>query len=150
MLDTWLAIAHHILFLALTAMVAVELALVRPGLSSGDLKRLGGVDAGYGLAALLIVLVGVARVMWAAKGPDYYVGNHWFWAKMAAFALVGLLSIPPTLAILRWRKAVKADAAALPSPEEVKRVRPYLLAELGLLLATASLAAVMARYTTEG
>ena len=147
MLDTWLAIAHHLLFLALTAMVAVELALVRPGLSSGDLRRLGGVDAGYGLAALLIVLVGVARVMWAAKGPDYYAGNHWFWAKMAAFALVGLLSIPPTLAILRWRKA---DAAALPSPAEIKRVRPYLLAELALLLATASLAAVMARYTTEG
>ena len=150
MLDTWLAIAHHILFLALTAMVAVEVALVRPGLSAGDLKRLGGVDAGYGLAALLIVLVGVARVMWAAKGPDYFAGNHWFWAKMAAFALAGLLSVPPTLAFLRWRKAARADAAALPSAAEVKRVRPFLLAELGLLLVTAGLAAVMARWTTAG
>jgi putative membrane protein len=150
MLDTTLAIAHHILFLGLVSMVSWELALMRPGLSAGDLKRLAGVDAGYGLAALFLVGFGVARVLWAAKGPDYYAGNHWFWAKMAAFALVGLLSIPPTLAILRWRKAARADAGALPSPAEIRRVRPYLLAELALLLATASLAAVMARWTTEG
>ena len=150
MLETTLAIAHHLLAFGLFAMVAAELVLVKPGLGAAELKRLGGIDAGYGLAALLIVIVGVLRVNYGAKGGEYYASNHWFWAKMAAFALAGLLSVPPTIAFIRWRRAQKADSAALPSPLEIAKVRRLLLAEFGLLLLAPAFAAVMARYTTAG
>jgi putative membrane protein len=150
MTDLWLAIAHHLLAFGLIAMVASELSIAKPGLDGPGLKRLAGIDAGYGLSAALIIGVGLARVNWGGKGPDYYGENHWFWAKMAAFALAGLLSIPPTLAFLRWRKRARTDPAALPSPAEIARVRRFLVLELLVLLLVPVFAAVMARYTTAG
>lgn len=150
MTDLWLAIAHHLLAFGLIAMVACELSIAKPGLDGAGLKRLGGIDAGYGLTALLILGVGVARVYWGAKGPAYYAENHWFWAKMAAFGIAGLLSVPPTMAFLRWRKRLRAHADALPSPAEIAAVRRFLGLELVVLLLMPVFAAVMARYTTAG
>lgn len=150
MTDLWLAIAHHLLAFGLVAHVASELSLAKPGLDARGLRRLAGVDAGYGLTAVLVIGVGVARVYWGAKGPAYYLENHWFWAKMTAFGVAGLLSVPPTLAFLRWRRRLKTDDAALPSPAEIERVRRFLLAELVVLLLVPVFAAVMARYTTAG
>lgn len=150
MLDLWLAIAHHVLAFGLVAHVASELSLAKPGLDAAGLRRLAGVDAGYGLTAALLISVGAARVFWGAKGTEYYAENHWFWAKMAAFGLAGLISVGPTLAFLRWRKRARADVAALPSPGEIAGVRRLLLIELVILLLVPVLAAVMARYTTAG
>ena len=148
MVELGFAIAHHLLVFSLFAMLAAELVLVKPGLGAPELKRLGGIDAGYGLTAVLVVIVGVLRVVYGAKGADYYLANGWFWAKMTAFAVVGLLSVPPTLALLRWRRALKRDAHALPSPGEIAPVRRYLLAEFAVLLLVPAFAAAMARYTT--
>lgn len=150
MLDLWLAIVHHLLAFGLVTTVAMELVLTKPGLDGPVLKRLGGIDAGYGLMALLILGVGIARVYWGGKGEAYYAGNHWFWAKMAAFGVAGLLSMVPTLAFLRWRKRAGADPTALPSPAEVARVRRFLVVEFLVLLLVPVFAAVMARYTTAG
>ena len=150
MLDTALAIVHHLLAFGLVTTVAIELALTKPGLDGPVLKRLAGIDAGYGLMAVLILGVGIARVYWGGKGELYYGTNHWFWAKMAAFGLAGLLSIAPTMAFLRWRKRAGADPTALPSPAEVARVRRFLVIEFLVLLLAPVFAAVMARHTTAG
>jgi putative membrane protein len=144
--DTILAVLHHLLVFGLTIMLATQFALLRPGLAAGDVRRLSGVDAGYGATAALIVLVGLLRVWFGAKGADYYEANLWFWAKMAAFAGVGLLSIPPTIAFIRWRRAQRAAEDEVPSAGEVARVRRFLTAELGLLLLVPVFAALMARH----
>jgi putative membrane protein len=52
---------------------------------------------------------------------------------------VGLLSIPPTLAFRRWRRAAPDEAA-------VGGVRRLLRLEVGLLLLIPVFAALMARY----
>jgi putative membrane protein len=85
-------------------------------------------------------------VIWGIKGAGFYLSNPWFWAKMASFALIGLLSIPPTLALLKWRKAAKQDAAFLPSSGDVARLRVFLGAEVALLGLVVIFAAAMARY----
>jgi len=59
---------------------------------------------------------------------------------------VGLLSVPPTIAFIGWRRALKADPSALPAPAAVRRVRGFLRAEVGLLLLVPVFAALMARY----
>lgn len=107
--DLILAILHHLAIVTLIVLLAFEFALLRPGLSTTDLRRLANVDAAYGAVAGLVVVIGVCRVIWGAKGPDFYLANPWFWAKMASFAAIGLLSLPPTLALLKWRKAMKQD-----------------------------------------
>src|ERR1700744_366583 len=99
--DLILAILHHLAVVILIVLIAVELGLLKPGLSVRDLRMLAIADAGYGAMAGLVIAIGICRVIWGIKGADFYLSNPWFWAKMAAFALIGLLSIPPTLAILK-------------------------------------------------
>jgi putative membrane protein len=144
--DTVLAVIHHLLVFGLTIMLATQLALARSELGPSDVRRLSGVDAGYGATAGLILVVGLVRVWFGAKGADYYLANPWFWAKMASFAGVGLLSIPPTLTFIRWRRAQKAEDAALPCSAAIAKVQRYLRAEVLLLLLVPVFAALMARH----
>lgn len=120
-LDLLLASAHHLAVFLLVAILAAEFALLRPGLGGSRVTQLARLDAAYGGVATLVILVGVLRVIFGASGWEHYVGNHAFWSKMAAFLVMGLLTIPPTLAIRRWAKAGKGDAAyAVPDGEVAK------------------------------
>jgi putative membrane protein len=143
--DLVLAILHHLLILSLAGLLAVERVLVRPGLSGASLGILVKMDAAYGATAGLILVVGFGRVYWGAKGAAFYLENPVFWAKIAAFAVVGLLSIIPTIAILKWRKQAKADPAFAPSAEEVSKVRRALGWELIVFALIPIFAAAMAR-----
>jgi putative membrane protein len=140
MLDLVLAIAHHLLIFALFGVLAVEFVVVRPGVTQAWIARVGRVDLWYGILAALILAVGFSRAVFAAKGWLYYSHNAFFWAKIATFALVGLLSVPPTIAYIRWRRA---DAP--PSDAQVRQVRRLLWAEVVLFALLPALAAAMAR-----
>ena len=107
--DWALASLHHLAIFTLAAILAAELAILTMDIDAKAMGRLARIDMGYGISAGIVVVVGVARVIWGAKGYEYYVANHIFWTKMALFLIVGLLSIPPTLAYLAWRR--KSEAA---------------------------------------
>jgi putative membrane protein len=140
MVDLAFAIAHHLLVFALFGVLAAELIVVRPGIDVSAVRRISKVDVWYGVLAGLILLVGFARASMAAKGWAYYQHNAFFWAKIGTFALIGLLSIPPTLAYLRWRKA-----GAAPDERQVRSVRGLLYAEVLLFALLPIFAAAMAR-----
>jgi putative membrane protein len=74
-----------------------------------------------------------------------YGPNVFFWAKIATFLIVGLLSIVPTVMMIRWRNALKTDAAFAPPSDVIRRVRGYLWAEAALFLSLPAFAAAMAR-----
>ena len=93
-----------------------------------------------------MIIAGVLRVIYGVKGSDYYLVNPWFWAKMACFALIALLSIPPTLRFLAWRKAQRSDASFVPAAEEIQRVRTFLRFEVLLIVPLVAFAAAMARF----
>lgn len=143
--DLALAVGHHLAVFTLVGAIAAEFVLLRPGLDGVAVGRLARLDAVYGIAAVLIVAIGVMRLYWGAAGPDYYFSNHAFWGKMAAFAAVGLLSISPTIAFSRWRKALRADPGFRPTQGEIGRQRRFLHAELGFLILIPIFAAMMAR-----
>ena len=145
MTDLVLAIVHHLLVFGLAGILAAELAAVRPGLSGDSLRRLGLVDMHYGLFAVLILIIGFARVYMGVKGPEAYLGNWAFWAKIGAFAIVGLLSAPPTLRILQWRKRARAEPGFSLTDADVNAVRPFLLAEVAVFALIPVFAATMAR-----
>lgn len=145
MTDLILAIVHHLLVFSLAAILAAELATIRPGLAGAGLRRLGIVDMHYGLIATLILVVGFARVYMGVKGPEAYMGNWAFWAKIGAFVVVGLLSAPPTIRILQWRKRARAEPDFVLTPDEVRAVRPFLVAEVAVFALIPVFAAMMAR-----
>jgi len=103
--DLHLAIAHHLLFLLLAGVLAFEIGVVRSNMDREDILRVARVDIWYGALAGAIILVGFLRAIFAAKGWAYYSVNLFFWAKVGAFAVVGVLSIMPTTEFIRWRKA---------------------------------------------
>lgn len=146
MTDFLLASAHHVLIFLLMAVLAAELVMVRPGLSGSALSRVARIDGAYGAIAVAVFAVGVARVVWGAKGWEAYSGNVWFWHKMAAFVIVGLLSIPPTVRLLRWRKQAAADPRHVVPDAEIRGVRRFLHAEAAIFLLIPIFAAAMARY----
>ena len=82
--DFLLASAHHLLFFGLIAMLAVQSVLLARPLDGAGIRRLVGVDRGYGITAALLLVVGGARVFHGIKGADFYLHNPWFTPSSAA------------------------------------------------------------------
>jgi putative membrane protein len=144
-LDLILAIAHHFAVFAVFGLLLAEVALLTPGMTADRIRKLGAIDGFYGAASVLVIVAGVSRVIWGAAGWEYYVANWAFWAKMAAFILVGLLSVPPTLAVLRWRKELAANPSFTPDAAQVSRLRRFFTGELIAFAFIPAFAAAMAR-----
>lgn len=146
MIDFFLASVHHLIVFGIAAVLAAELALMRPAaMSPHTVRLLGRFDAAYGLLAIAILFAGFARVWRGAKGAEFYMDNPMFWAKIAAFGVVGLLSIQPTLRIAAWQKQRKLDAGFVPPMEEIAKLRRILLAEIHVFTLIPIFAAAMAR-----
>jgi putative membrane protein len=143
-LDLVLAILYHLIVFALVAIIFVEFVNVRIGIDAAAVRRVAAIDAWYGILAGLIVFVGFGRAIFAAKGWYYYSHNLFFWAKIGTFVAIGVLSIPPTLSYLKWRKA-----GATPTDEAVAILRRYLWIEVVLFAPLLGFAAAMARGYAE-
>jgi putative membrane protein len=143
--DLVLAIVHHLLVFTLAGILAFEIGTVSLTMKRDEILRVGRVDNWYGILAGVIIVIGFIRASVAAKGWAYYEVNVFFWAKIATFVVIALLSIPPTVAIIRWRNALKSNSAFAPPADTIRRVRGYLWAEAALFLLLPVFAAVMAR-----
>ena len=144
MLDLVLAVIHHLLVFTLFGILFAELIAVRRGMSQASVAVLASVDLWYGILAALILIAGFSRAVFAAKGWDYYASNWFFWAKLAVFAVIGLLSVPPTIRFIRWRRT-----GVPPNDAEVAAVRRLLFAEFVLFALLPVFAAAMARGFSE-
>jgi putative membrane protein len=101
--DVLLAIGHHIAAFTVLATLAAEWALVRPGLSRRDAIQVRVIDAVYGIAAGTVLVIGLMRVFLGPAHASFYLSNPFFWAKISAFAIIGLLSIAGTT---RYQRAL--------------------------------------------
>src|SRR4029077_5750441 len=109
--DAILAYLHFAAIFTLIWFLAKEWTLLRAGFSSDGLERLARADAGFGIAAGLVLLTGALRAVFGVKGWAFYAHNPAFHVKIGLFVVVGLISIAPTLQFLRWRKALRNNAA---------------------------------------
>jgi putative membrane protein len=140
MLDLVLAIVHHLLIFAIFGILFAEFMLLRPGVSTAIVARIASIDLWYGLLAGAIVVIGFCRAIFAAKGWYYYSHNAFFWGKLAGIAAIGLLSLPPTIAFIRWSRSGIA-----PADSAIRKIRLYLHIELSLFVLVLGCAAAMAR-----
>lgn len=143
--DLVLTILHHLLAFSLAGIIAAEFALIRNELTPATLRRLMRVDRHYGMLAMLIIIIGIGRVFYGLKGWEFYVYNWVFWAKMAIFTAVGLLSIVPTIRFITWNRQAAMDNAFRVPVQELASVRRYVWLEALLFLAIPAFAAAMAR-----
>ncbi len=143
--DLLLAIGHHLLMFTLVVVLVMEIMLIRPEMTSAHVRRVGRLDIAYGATAGLILVVGFSRVFFGLKGPTFYLTDLFFWAKIAAFLTVGLLSVPPTMRIIGWRAAMKGNESFRPESAEIRAVRGYMHWEAVVFGLIPIFAALMAR-----
>ncbi len=142
--DALLHYAHFLCIFTLTALLTGELLLFRRSLPAAMLRQLQLVDRFYGVAAGLVIVTGIALVLYGLKGPAFYLHNAIFWTKMALFVTVALLSIPPTVAYLRWNSRKSVDGTVTLEDGEFGRIRGLLWAQVAVLTFIPLCAALMA------
>jgi len=147
MIDLLLSVFHFLLVFTLVAILAAQSSLIRPGITASDLRLAAILDRAYGVSAVLLLGAGFARVLWGAKGSPFYLSNPLFWTKIGLFMTVAVLSIPPTVQLIRWSKHTHSHTDFLPSDEQIRRIQRWLYAEWVVVMFIPFLAAAMARGT---
>lgn len=148
--DAGLAWLHFLFAFVIVGALSAELFMLRMPVTAPVALRIVRADMFYGIGSILLVAAGAARVLWGAKGWGFYEAEPFFWAKMGAFVIIGLLSIAPTRAFLRWAKAAKADAAFVAPEAEVKAARRWVMIEVHLIALLLLFASLMARGIGQG
>lgn len=140
-----IAYAHYLAMIGIGMLLVVQYMLCAPGLNAGRVRLLGRFDLLYMVAALVVLGSGIARVVWTGQGAAFYLHNPVFYIKLALFAAVGLMSIPPTLQYRRWVQGLATGHALLAPDYQLLRIRRYIVAQLLLFAFIPLMAALMAR-----
>jgi putative membrane protein len=143
--DALLAYLHYISIFTLIVFLTAEAVVLRPDMTPEIRRRLARYDAVFGMAALAVLVTGVLRVLYGAKGAAFYLHNPVFHVKIGLYILVGLLSIMPTVAILRWKKQGKTLPDFVPTPAEIAKVLRLVMIESHLIIFIPLAAVLMAR-----
>lgn len=143
--ESLLAYAHVVAILMLVVFITSEAALCRPEwMNAAVVRRLARVDLIYMGAAMAVLATGFARTYWGAKGFEWYWHQPLLHIKVTLFVIVGLISIAPTRAFIRWRKALDASGA-LPAEAEVRKVRKLIMVQAHLVMLIPLAAVLLAR-----
>jgi putative membrane protein len=143
-LDAILAYLHFSAIFVLFAFLSVELVMLRTPLDPRAIRLIGRVDLWYFGAAIAALITGFLRLGLGAKGAEFYMNAWPFYAKIGLFLAVGLISIQPTVAFIRWRRALDDPAWRLDEVEQ-RRVRRLVMIEVHLAALIPLFAVIMAR-----
>jgi putative membrane protein len=139
------AFLHHLAAFTLVATVVFEHAVFAPVVPIELARRLRRIDAYYGIAAAVLLVVGFLRVFYFEKGAAYYFHDTWFIVKISLFAMVGIVSIYPNKVFLSWRPALSQGRAPDIAPSVARAVRLCLMLELAGIVVILFAAPLMAR-----
>ena len=144
-MTTLFAFLHHVCAFTLVGALAIEFALIRQELTVASARRLQITDLVLGVAAGLLLAIGLVRVFYLEKGPEYYWHSHAFLTKFSVFIIIALTSIIPTREFLSWGGAIKAGQVPVITPAKKRRVTMVIHAELAAIVVIVLCAAIMAR-----
>jgi len=144
-MTTLFAFLHHLCAFTLVAALAIEFTLIRQELTLSSARRLQVTDLVLGVAAGLLLVIGLSRVFFFEKGASYYWHSHAFLVKFGLFVVVSLLSIIPTMEFLSWRGAIKAGQVPVIEASRRRRVTAIMHVELFAIVIILLCAAIMAR-----
>jgi putative membrane protein len=144
-LDAVLAYLHFMSIFVLFAYMVVETVMLRGTLDAERIRRLGRVDIIYFGAAMAVLATGLLRAIFGMKGADYYFSWWPIYAKLGTFVVIGVVSVIPTLAYIRWRRMLERDPAWKVPADEQKKMRRIVMIELHLAALIPVFAVIMAR-----
>ncbi|MEG2631815.1 MAG: DUF2214 family protein [Comamonas sp.] len=143
--EATLAALHLLAVLTLVVFLSSQAALCRAEwMNAAVVRRLARLDLIYGIAALALLLTGLARLYWGTKGVSWYVSQPLFHVKVTLFVLVAVLSIKPSLTFRRWLRGLAAGQA-LPDAQDVAGTRRWIMVQAHLVPVIAVIAVFWAR-----
>ena len=144
-MTTLFAFLHHVCAFTLVGALAIEFALIRQELTLSSARRLQITDLVLGAAAGLLLAIGLVRVFFLEKGPDYYWHSHAFLTKFSLFVIIAFVSVIPTMEFLSWRGAITAGQVPVMAAGKRRLVTVIIHAELAAIAVILLCAAIMAR-----
>jgi putative membrane protein len=143
--EALLAYAHLLAILTLVVFLSSEAALCRvQWMNEAVVERLVKVDQVYGIAAVAVLLTGLARTWWGVKGLGWYWTNPLLHLKVTLFVIVGLMSIKPTMTYLRWRRTLR-ETGRLPAEQEIRGTRRLVMVQAHIVALIPLAAVFLAR-----
>ena len=130
-MSTLFTTLHHAAALTLLVCTLVSIYQLRQPLTLRGAHLLRKADMLNGIAATLVLVVGLVRVFYLEKGSAYYFGNGPFLAKLGFYGLASVLSLVPTLEVRRWR--IPLNKGQLPTVSDQKMTALSTVAYLQLV-----------------
>lgn len=144
-MPSFFAFLHHIAAFTLVAALVLEFVLIKDVIDIKTARKLQIADIVFGTSAGVVLVVGFLRVFYFEKGASFYFHSLPFIAKLGLFALIGLLSIYPTVEFLSWRKPLKQGCLPLVSDGKRRLIRSLIHGELIAVVLLILGASLMAR-----
>jgi len=144
-MTTLFAFLHHVFAFTLVGALAIEFTLIHQELTLASARRLQVIDLLLGVAAGLLLAIGLVRVFYLEKGPEYYWHSHAFLTKFSLFVIIAITSIIPTMEFLSWGAAIKAGQVPMMATRKRRLVTAIIHAELAAIVVIVLCAAIMAR-----
>ena len=88
-------------------------------------------DIIYGIAGVALLVSGIYRVIKFGQGSEFYTQNPIFWIKIITFALIGSISLYPTITYVLW--AIPLSKGSLPEVTDNLVLRLRLLINIELV-----------------
>ena len=139
------AYVHYLSFMLCFGALIYERISLKPNPNRQEAISMVVADIIYVIAGIALLVSGIYRVIKFGQGADFYTQNPIFWAKVITFALVGSLSLYPTITYILW--AIPLSKGTLPQVTEklVSRLRLIINVELVGFASIPFLATLMAR-----
>jgi len=129
---------HFLSIFVMFSLLNMEHVLLKGRVDLAAIRRLSIIDAAYGISAITALGCGLGLWLWVGKPAGFYTNNWVFHTKLTLFVVTALLSIPPTLFLLKARRSES------PTVEVPKAITILVRVELLMLCAIPLLAVLMA------
>ena len=120
------AYIHYLSFMICFGALIFERISLKPDPSRKEAISMVVADIIYGIAGIALLVSGIYRVIKFGQGAEFYTNNPIFWTKITIFALVGSLSLYPTITYVLW--AIPLSKGDLPN------VTKNLVSRLSLII----------------
>jgi len=139
------AYIHYLSFMLCFGALIYERISLKPNPDRQEAISMVVADIIYGIAGVALLVSGIYRVIKFGQGSGFYTENPIFWTKIVIFALVGSLSLYPTITYVLW--AIPLSKGNLPKVTEnlVFRLRLIINIELVGFASIPFLATLMSR-----
>ena len=139
------AYIHYLSFMLCFGALVFERVSVKTNPNKEEAISIVIADVIYGIAGVALLVSGIYRVIKFGQGSDFYTDNPIFWTKIIVFAIVGSLSLYPTVTYVLWSVPLIKGELPKVNSKLVSRLKLILNIELAGFALIPFLATPMAR-----